>query len=127
MSRHRNIMKQKNTNTPGAGKQERYIQPSILLALQMKPSYGYELIKDIQNFGFVEGEAPPGMIYRHLRQMEEDGLLSSEWETDGAGPAKRMYAITADGAEVLSLWIGYMERISEKLRNFIEMFRQQSG
>ncbi|MEZ4525437.1 MAG: helix-turn-helix transcriptional regulator [Desulfobacterales bacterium] len=120
-------MDQKNINTPGSGKQDRYIQPSILLALRIKPSYGYELIKDIQNFGFVEGQAPPGMIYRHLRQMEEDGLVSSQWETDGTGPAKRMYAITPDGRELLVLWIEYMESISRKLQNFIAMFRSSAG
>lgn len=120
-------MDQKNINTPGSGKQDRYIQPSILLALRIKPSYGYELIKDIQNFGFVEGQAPPGMIYRHLRQMEEDGLVSSQWETDGTGPAKRMYAITPDGRELLVLWIEYMESISRKLQNFIDMFRSSAG
>ena len=60
------------------GKRERYIQPSILLGLYLKPSYGYELIQEIQRYGFVEGPAPPGMIYRHLRQLEDQGLVLSE-------------------------------------------------
>jgi PadR family transcriptional regulator, regulatory protein PadR len=59
---------QKTPRHPSQGKQERYIQPSILMGLFSRPSYGYELIKNIQQFGFVEGQAPPGMIYRHLRQ-----------------------------------------------------------
>ena len=70
-------------NQPGTGRQERYIQASILLGLVSAPSYGYELISTIQTFGFIEGSAPPGMIYRHLRQMEEDKLVSSEWNTGG--------------------------------------------
>ncbi len=109
---------------PGAGKAERYIQPSILLALRTNTSYGYELIQEIPEFGFVEGQAPPGMIYRHLRDLEENGLVSSEWETDGAGPAKRVYQLTADGTEVLAHWIGYMEKQAEKLRNFIARYRE---
>ena len=108
---------------PGSGKQERYIQPSILMGLYSKPSYGYELIQNIQRFGFVEGHAPPGMIYRHLRQMEEDGLVSSEWDTDGTGPAKRMYQITTDGAEVLASWVDYMERQANDLMEFIKVYR----
>jgi len=107
------------------GKQERYLQPSILLTLHVNSSYGYEIIKNIQRFGFVEGHAPPGMIYRHLRQMEEDGLVSSEWKTDATGPAKRMYRITAEGIEVLALWIEYMERQADNLRNFIENYRKE--
>lgn len=105
------------------GKRERYIQPSILMGLCDKPSYGYELIQNIKKYGFVEGQAPPGMIYRHLRQLEEEGLVSSEWETEGAGPAKRMYSLTADGKEVLGLWIGYMEKQAENLKTFIELYK----
>jgi len=104
------------------GKQERYIQPSVLLGLLLKPSYGYEIIQTIQRFGFIEGQAPPGMIYRHLRQLEEDGLVASEWETEGAGPAKRMYNITEDGKGVLAAWIDYMERQAQNLRDFIDTY-----
>ena len=107
---------------PGGGKAESYVQPSILLGLNLKPSYGYELIHSIQEFGFVEGQAPPGMIYRHLRQLEEDGLVHSEWETEGSGPAKRMYRLTPEGAEVLAIWIAYMERQVENLQSFIRRY-----
>jgi len=107
---------------PSHGKRERYIQPSILMALNSKSSYGYELIQDIHKFGFVEGQAPPGMIYRHLRQLEEDGLVSSEWETEGTGPAKRVYRITPDGKEMITAWIQYMEIRVKKLSSFIELY-----
>jgi poly-beta-hydroxybutyrate-responsive repressor len=106
----------------GSGKAERYIQPSILMALKSKPSYGYELIQGICRFGFVEGQAPPGMIYRHLRDLEKNGLVASEWKTDGAGPAKRVYQITAEGDEVLDYWILYMKNQAEKLLIFIENY-----
>ena len=109
---------------PGGGKAERYVQPSILLGLNLKPSYGYELIHSIQEFGFVEGQAPPGMIYRHLRQLEEDGLVHSEWETEGTGPAKRMYRLTPEGEEVLAIWIVYMERQVENLQSFIRRYHR---
>jgi len=106
------------------GKRERYIQPSILFGLYGKPSYGYELIQNIKKYGFVQGQAPPGMIYRHLRQLEEDGLVRSEWETEGVGPAKRMYHITNEGQEALRLWIEFMETQADNLRNFISAYRQ---
>lgn len=124
MSTKKRIAPKKGPDRPSRGKHERYIQPSILLGLYMKPSYGYELIQGIQRFGFVEGQAPPGMIYRHLRQLEEEGLVTSEWETEGSGPAKRVYRVTLEGKEVLSLWVQYMERQAENLRQFIEQFRQ---
>lgn len=117
--------KQANTE-PHQGKRERYIQPSILLALYLDSAYGYQLIQNIQKFGFVEGMAPPGMIYRHLRQLEEDGFVSSQWQTEEAGPAKRIYQLTEEGREMLSVWVDYMEKQAERLDNFVKKFRQAS-
>ncbi len=114
-------------NMPGSGRQERYIQASVLLGLASAPSYGYELISTIQSFGFIEGAAPPGMIYRHLRQMEEDNLVKSEWETKEAGAAKRIYTITDEGREVLDLWIQFMQTNADKLNNFINMYKEKAG
>lgn len=113
-------------NAPGSGRQERYIQASILLGLLSRPSYGYELISTIQSFGFVQGDAPPGMIYRHLRQMEEDNLVCSEWETKDSGAPKRIYTITDEGREVLALWIQFMQASADKLTNFIAMYKDRS-
>ena len=107
----------------GSKKSERYIQPSILMALKDKPSYGYELIQVIGQFGFVEGQAPPGMIYRHLRDMEENGLIASEWETEGTGPAKRVYQLTEEGAAVLDYWIAFMKKQAQRLLSFIERYQ----
>ena len=103
----------------GSGKAERYIQPSLLLGLKIKPSYGYELINNIQEFGFVKGQAPPGMIYRHLRGLEADGLVQSEWQTEGSGPARRIYRLTPEGDEALSLWIDYLQKQVDNLLSFI--------
>jgi len=102
-----------------SGKAERYIQPSLLLGLKIKPSYGYELINSIPEFGFVRGQAPPGMIYRHLRGLEEDGLVQSEWQTEGTGPARRIYRLTPEGDEALALWIDYMQKQADNLTHFI--------
>jgi poly-beta-hydroxybutyrate-responsive repressor len=114
--------RKKSQRRPQQGKKDRYMQPSILMGLYTKPSYGYELIQTIQRFGFVEGQAPPGMIYRHLRQLEEDGLVSSEWITEGVGPAKRIYQLTDEGKEMLAIWIGYMEKQARNLNNLISEY-----
>ncbi|HQN20013.1 MAG TPA: helix-turn-helix transcriptional regulator [Syntrophobacteraceae bacterium] len=117
--------KKKVQRRPQQGKKDRFMQPSILMGLYTKPSYGYELIQNIQRFGFIEGSAPPGMIYRHLRQMEEDGLVSSEWETRDVGPAKRIYQLTEEGKQMLGLWIEYIEKqvgnLNELIRQYYEL------
>ncbi len=114
----------KQTDKLHQGRRERFVQPSILLGLYKEPSYGYQLIQKLQDFGFMEGQAPPGMIYRHLRQLEEDGLVLSEWVMEETGPAKRMYQLTGEGKEMLSLWIGYMEKQAEALNAFVRKYRE---
>jgi poly-beta-hydroxybutyrate-responsive repressor len=117
----------KKSGRPFEGKRERYIQPSLLMGLYLRSSYGYDLIQSIHRFGFVEQQPPPGMIYRHLRQLEEEGLVSSEWETEGAGPAKRMYLITEEGKEALALWIQHMEKQARNIDNFVREYRKAQG
>jgi PadR family transcriptional regulator, regulatory protein PadR len=117
------IMGQKSKPGSGTKKAERYIQPSLLMALKGKPSYGYELLQNIDRFGFVEGQAPPGMIYRHLRDMEENGWVVSEWQTDEGGPAKRIYRLTVEGDKVLGAWIDYMNGQANKMLAFIKMYK----
>jgi PadR family transcriptional regulator PadR len=67
------------------------------------------------------------MIYRHLREMEENGLVRSEWETEGSGPAKRMYQLSEEGQAVLGFWIEYMEKQAGKLLNFVKIYRGQKS
>ena len=120
-SKHPPAREQRRT---GSGKSERYIQPSILMGLRRRASYGYEIIQTIQEFGFVEGHAPPGMIYRHLRDIEAAGLVVSSWKTEGRGPAKRVYELTPEGEEALALWVRYMEDQALKLTNFIKAYHK---
>ncbi|WP_031480396.1 helix-turn-helix transcriptional regulator [Maridesulfovibrio frigidus] len=103
----------------GGGKPQRYVQPSLLMALRGGPSYGYQLIQTIGEYGFMRGDVPPGMIYRHLRQMDEEGLVESKWDSEGDGPAKRVYSITDEGLEILEAWIIHMERQRDSLDKFI--------
>jgi len=110
----------------GGSKPQRYVQPSLLMALSDGQSYGYQLIQTISDYGFMREDPPPGMIYRHLRQMDEEGLVTSTWDAEGDGPAKRVYAITDEGREILDVWIHHMTRQRDRLTAFIERYQRQS-
>ena len=110
----------------GTGKPERFVQPSLLMALLDKPSYGYELTARIEAYGFIKGDPPPGMIYRHLRQMEDEGLVRSQWDAEGAGPARRVYSLTEEGREVLDAWVEYMDRHAGTLSRFVAAYREKA-
>src|SRR3989454_12038166 len=79
-----------------------WLVPVLLLMLREWRSYGYELMEKLSTFGF--SAMNPGTFYRTLRQMEKDGMVSSTWDTSEAGPAKRIYSITAAGEAYLKFW-----------------------
>ena len=46
--------------------------------------------------------------------------------TEGSGPARRIYRLTPEGDEVLSVWIAYMQKQADNLRNFIKVYNKVS-
>ncbi len=102
------------------GKSERFTQPTLLLCLAEKSSYGYELLESLSQFPYAVNP-DPGAVYRHLRRLEAQGYVESRWETGESGPAKRVYRITPEGREFLNLWV---EEI--KIRRFaLDVFLQR--
>jgi DNA-binding PadR family transcriptional regulator len=81
--------------------------PWILLTLHRQEGlHGYELTKVVKNYMDTLGI---GLnitgLYRHLNQLEQRGMLVSEWDTRRRGPAKRNYYLTEDGRKCLWRWI----------------------
>ena len=75
------------------------LRPAILLLLKERESHGYELVSRLSELGF---DVPDfGGLYRALRSMEDEGLVSSHWGTPARGPARRVYGITAEGEQQL--------------------------
>lgn len=72
----------------------------------------------------------PGLLYRTLRQLEKDKLVRSSWDTDGQGPARRVYEITDNGMEYLHAWRANIHRIRSRLGRFLaeynRLFQDQS-
>jgi poly-beta-hydroxybutyrate-responsive repressor len=96
----------------GVGKQPRLhgdlLATSLLAFLRDLNAHGYELRQRL-----LESGLPPfdvGTIYRTLRQLEKAGLVSSFWDTSAAGPAKRMYSLTAAGEIFLGAWVDILQR-----------------
>ena len=96
-----------------------FIQPSLLLQLAKKATHGYELMDALRSAQDAENMADPGMLYRTLRQFEEDGLVTSSWDTAGRGPARRVYQITDAGREYLEWWATDIRKTRAQLDQFL--------
>jgi DNA-binding PadR family transcriptional regulator len=101
-----------------------FLQPRVLLALSETPACGYDLLEDLRRESTAAGEPDPdtGNLYRTLRCMEQEGLLQSAWETGVAGPARRVYAITAQGVSLLDEWAAVLRRTRGWLDDFLENY-----
>jgi PadR family transcriptional regulator PadR len=96
-----------------------FLEPCLLLVLQRGKSHGYELKDELGPFGM--GNVNPSLVYRALRDMEEDGLVRSEWDTESAaGPARRVYELTREGRERLSEWAEELRHTDRVLHHFLE-------
>ena len=89
----------KPTTDGGAGSDDlrarSLLRPAILLLLKERESHGYELVSRLGDLGL---DVPDfGGLYRALRGMEDEGLVSSSWGTPARGPARRIYALTKEG------------------------------
>ncbi len=93
-----------------------WLTPVALVVLREESSHGYELMERIGEFGFEEMH--PGALYRTLRQMENEGLCESEWETSNGGPARRMYSVTDAGKAHLDAWAEACERYQRVMEAF---------
>jgi poly-beta-hydroxybutyrate-responsive repressor len=96
-----------------------FIQPRLLLLLAKKAAYGYELMDALRSAQDEENLAEPGMLYRTLRQFEQDGLVTSAWDTEGRGPARRVYQLTETGREYLARWAADIRTTRAQLDLFL--------
>ncbi len=101
----------------------RWLIPVALVLLREENSYGYELMERIEEeFGFEKINA--GSVYRALRQMEKQGLCSSEWEVqdEEGGTPRRMYAVTDEGEAYLKAWAEACEKYQRVLDQFARVY-----
>jgi PadR family transcriptional regulator PadR len=107
-------------NSKPEGRPRNWLVPVMLLSLREWNSYGYELMERVAAFGFESMN--PGTMYRTLRHMEENGTVKSQWETSGAGPARRMYSITDAGEAYLALWATSLKQYQQTMDAFFKLY-----
>jgi PadR family transcriptional regulator PadR len=66
------------------------------------------------------------MVYRILRQLEEEGIVVSDWETEGTGgPPRRVYRLTEKGDGYLADWVADLRETDRLLHTFLDAYDAQ--
>ncbi len=87
------------------------LSATLLALLKQYDAYGYELTAKMTAAGLPAFDS--SALYRHLRQLEASGLVSSLWDTSASGPARRIYSLTAAGELFLNAWAGTMQAFQQ--------------
>ncbi|MSP14115.1 MAG: PadR family transcriptional regulator [Chloroflexi bacterium] len=70
--------------------------------------HGYQLARALESRSQGSFQFKEGLIYPRLHQMEQEGLLQSEWEGEQGSRRRKIYWPTAEGrhrlAEELQQW-----------------------
>lgn len=107
--------------TCAMGNHYRFVEPVVLLLLKNKGrSYGYNLSGDLPEHALTHAEIERAALYRTLHRLEMNGNVVSEWETDRAGPARRVYKLTPQGEQHLAEWATVLEHVSKSMARFVK-------
>lgn len=92
----------------------------ILGVLAKAPSYGYEIVKQVNDEAGELFTWQEGTVYPVLHKLEKDGYVRTQWQEADSGRRRKYYYITAAGRELLSEgareWMGFFHlfaRIAE--------------
>lgn len=105
------------------GRKNRHLPAFILLFLADKDAHGGSLWSQISSMMPDHQDIDSGAVYRVLRDLEERGCVTSYWNTEDSGPAKRIYHVTEHGMEELQMCYTDICVRKKNLEYFIEQYQ----
>ena len=106
----------KNTGTTAGWSPRDLLIPYVLLAISAQRAHGYHIEQYLRSLGLAQVEMT--RLYRTLRQLEQQGLVTSAWEAGEGGPARRVYQLTDAGRG----WLQTGATMLEGYRSAIDAF-----
>jgi DNA-binding PadR family transcriptional regulator len=103
------------------GKHISPLQTVMLVLLENKPMYGYELLKVLRDR--FEGVWTPqtGTVYPALKRLEELGLIRTEMREE-----KEYYALTGDGEEWVKENVAVMPTAARFMSRYVEVLSEEA-
>ncbi|WP_430501132.1 PadR family transcriptional regulator [Micromonospora trifolii] len=86
-----------------------------LVALR-RPNYGYALLQRLSDHGFP---VDANTLYPLLRRLEDQGLLTSEWNTEESRPRK-FYRTSDEGESMLNRLLDDLAAVQTSITGLIQ-------
>ncbi len=91
--------------------------PLVLAILDEAESYGYAILKRIDELSGGAMEWTDGMLYPLLHRLDRLGYVEAKWDAEPGGRRRRYYSITPAGRDALTEQRRQWEVVSEALQN----------
>lgn len=90
--------------------------PMVLAILSEGQSYGYAIIKRVEELSGGELKWTDGMLYPVLHRLERNGLVESRWGKSKSGRRRKYYRMTDSGKQELRRQRRQWQVVNETLR-----------
>src|SRR5262245_16976101 len=91
--------------------------PLVLAILNEGESYGYAILKRIDELSGGEMEWTDGMLYPLLHRLDRLGYVEARWIAPEGGRRRRYYRLTDGGRDALSEHRRQWDVVSDALQN----------
>ncbi|HPU95973.1 MAG: Transcriptional regulator PadR-like family protein [Firmicutes bacterium ADurb.Bin153] len=107
----------------GHGNVYRFMVPVVAVSLmKLGKAHGYQIAQEAAKLAVTETQMDTAGVYRVLRRMEAMGFVHSEWDTDGPGPAKRVYMMSEEGMMQMERLMLKLRGISNELKSLLDTY-----
>ena len=100
--------------------------PIILAILQSQDSYGYAIIRKVQEISDNQIAWTDGMLYPVLHRLETAALIESYWQQAENGRRRKYYHITDAGNEECSLLKRQWSVVQQALDRLVQEKQEES-
>lgn len=105
------------------GGQGRHLPAFILLFLAQEKAHGLMLVNQMKaQMPQMNVDGPA--VYRALAELEKQGAVCGQWDTQQSGAAKKCYSITDAGRELLSIFAEEIAIRKSHLEYFLSTFSE---
>ncbi len=91
--------------------------PLVLAILSEGESYGYAIIKRVDELSEGRMQWTDGMLYPVLHRLERNGLVKASWGKSETGRRRKYYRLTDQGTEELANQKRQWQVVTETLRS----------
>lgn len=105
----------------------KHLEAFILLIISRSHLHGGAILAELKTLLPASWTIDDGHVYRLLRQMEHDGMLTSTWVGGHDSTPVRVYALTESGKDRLRFWRDDITLRVQSLSRFLDLWQDPNA